>query len=151
MKVEDILSKKGRAVRTVRPNQTVLELAELLRFEHIGAAIVSPDEGASIVGFVSERDIAYGLTVHASRLPHVPVEQLMTKTVIVCSPEDPICSVINVMTQQRLRHLPVKANDQLIGIISIGDVLKHRLSEVQLEADVLRDYARIHKNAPMLG
>jgi len=75
----------------------------------------------------------------------------MTKVVIVCSPDDSIGKVIGIMTQRRIRHLPVKTGDKLEGIISIGDVLKHRLSEVQLEADVLRDYARVHKSAPFLG
>lgn len=75
----------------------------------------------------------------------------MTKVVIVCSPDDSIGKVIGIMTQRRIRHLLVKTGDKLEGIISIGDVLKHRLSEVQLEADVLRDYARVHKSAPFLG
>jgi CBS domain-containing protein len=69
----------------------------------------------------------------------------MTKVVVVCSPEDTIDKVIGVMIQQRIRHLPVKSGDRLVGIISIGDVLKHRLNEVQLEAEVLRDYARARR------
>ena len=70
-----------------------------------------------------------------------PVSQLMTKAVIVCSPEDSVTDVMKLMTQRRIRHLPVKDGDQLVGIISIGDVLKHRLGELQVEAKVLRDYA----------
>ena len=69
------------------------------------------------------------------------VERLMTKVVVVCSPEDSIAEVMSVMTQRRIRHLPVKSGDRLVGIISSGDVLKHRLGEMQLEANVLRDYA----------
>lgn len=150
MKVADILRSKGSVVKTVRPDETALELAEQLRAERIGAAIVSSD-GTTVEGIISERDLAYGLAAHASRLPTVSVERLMTKVVIVCSPDDSIGKVIGIMTQRRIRHLLVKTGDKLEGIISIGDVLKHRLSEVQLEADVLRDYARVHKSAPFLG
>jgi CBS domain-containing protein len=140
VKVNDILKAKGRVVKTVRPDDTALELAEQLRAERIGAAIVSAD-GVTINGIISERDLAYGLAVHASKLPTVTVDRLMTRAVVVCSLEDTIDEVTKVMIQQRIRHLPVKSGDRLLGIISIGDVLKHRLIEVQLEADVLRDYA----------
>jgi CBS domain-containing protein len=74
-------------------------------------------------------------------LPTVTVARLMTRVVVVCSPEDGITDVMKLMTQRRIRHLPVKQGDQLVGIISIGDVLKHRLDEVELEANVMRDYA----------
>jgi CBS domain-containing protein len=140
MKVADILRAKGSAVKTVKPDETALELSQQLRTERIGAAIVSHD-GRSIDGIISERDLAYGLAAHGSRLPTIAVSQLMTKTVIVCSPEDSITDVMKLMTQRRIRHLPVKDGDQLVGIISTGDVLKHRLGELQMEANVLRDYA----------
>jgi CBS domain-containing protein len=140
MTVADILRSKGTTVKTVRPDETAHELAEQLRAARIGAAIVSHD-GSSIDGIISERDLAYGLAAHGSKLPSVAVEKLMTKVVVVCSPEDTIVDIMSVMTQRRIRHLPVKNGDQLIGIISIGDVLKHRLGEMQLEANVLRDYA----------
>ena len=94
-----------------------------------------------IEGIVSERDIAYGLVAHGSQLPSIAVSKLMTKAVVVCSPEDSIIDIMKLMTQRRIRHLPVKDGNRLVGIVSIGDVLKHRLGEVQLEANVLRDYA----------
>jgi CBS domain-containing protein len=144
MKVADILSAKGSAVKTVRPDETALDLAEKLRAERIGAAIVSLD-GQKIDGIVSERDVAYALAAHASRLPTVLVETLMTKVVVVCAPEDTVNQVMGVMTRERIRHLPVKSGEKLVGIISIGDVLKHRLSEMQLETDVLRDFARVQR------
>lgn len=144
MKVSDILKAKGSAVKTVRPDETALELAEKLRAERIGAMIVSRD-GATIDGIISERDLAYGLAAHASNLPRVAVERLMTKVVFACSADDKINDVMGVMTQRRIRHLPVKDGDRLIGMISIGDVLKHRLSEIQLETEVLRDYARVRR------
>ena len=144
MKVADILRTKGSAVQTVEPDKTALELSEHLRSERIGAVIVSTD-GATIDGIISERDLAYGLAAHGSRLPRIAIAKLMTKVVIVCSPDDSIADVMGVMTQKRIRHLPVKDGDQLVGIISIGDVIKHRLNEIQLEAEVLRDYARVHR------
>ena len=140
MKVADILRIKGSAVKTVPPHETALLASGHLRTEQIGALVVSTD-GKSIDGIVSERDLAYGLATHASRLPTIPISDLMTKAVIVCSPEDSVTDVMKLMTQRRIRHLPVKDGDQLVGIISIGDILKHRLEELQVEADVLRDYA----------
>ena len=140
MKVADILRVKGSAVKTVTSDVTALELSERLRAERIGAMIVSND-GRSIDGIISERDLAYGLAAHGGMLPKIAVSELMTKVVVVCSPEDSITDVMKLITQRRIRHLPVKDGDQLVGLISIGDVLKHRLDEMQLEANVLRDYA----------
>jgi CBS domain-containing protein len=102
--------------------------------------VVSSD-GKSIDGIVTERDLAYGLAAHGRDLPTIAVSRLMTNVVVACSPEDSITHVMKVMTQRRVRHLPVKQHDQLVGIISIGDVLKHRLDELELEANVMRDYA----------
>ena len=140
MIVSDILQVKGPAVKTVRPHTSARELSVQLRAEQIGAMIVSND-GKSIDGLVSERDLAYALAAHGEELPKLTVSRLMTKVVVVCSPEDSITKVMKLMTQRRVRHLPVKEGDQLVGIISIGDVLKHRLDEVELEANVMRDYA----------
>jgi len=140
MKVADILRIKGSVVKTVKPDKTALELSRQLRDEQIGAMVVS-DDGRSIVGIISERDLAYALGVHGSELSRIVVSKLMTRVVVVCSPEDTITDVMKLMTQRRIRHLPVKKGDQLVGIISIGDVLKHRLDELELEANVMRDYA----------
>jgi CBS domain-containing protein len=140
MKVADILRIKGSVVKTVTPDKTALEFSERLCAEQIGAMIVS-DDGRSIDGIISERDLAYALAAHGSDLSRIAVSELMTKVVVVCSPEDSITDVMKLMTQRRIRHLPVQDGDQLVGIISIGDVLKHRLGEVELEANVLRDYA----------
>ena len=140
MKVTDILRIKGSVVKTVPAHETALLLSGQLRAEQIGALVVSTD-GNSIDGIVSERDLAYGLATYGGRLPTIPVSQLMTKAVIVCSPEDSVTDVMKLMTQRRIRHLPVRGGDQLVGIISIGDVLKHRLGVLQVEAEILRDYA----------
>jgi len=140
MKVADILRIKGSVVKTVTPAKTALELSEQLRAEQIGAMVVS-DDGRSIDGIISERDLAYALAAYGSELSTIAVSKLMTRVVVVCSPEDSITDVMKLMTQRRIRHLPVKDGDHLVGIISIGDVLKHRLGEMELEANVLRDYA----------
>jgi CBS domain-containing protein len=140
MKVADILRFKGSVVKTVPPHESALLLSGHLRANQIGALIVSTD-GNSIEGIVSERDLAYGLATYGGQLPTIPISELMTKTVVVCSPEDLITNVMKLMTQRRVRHVPVMDGDQLVGIVSIGDVLKHRLGELQVEADVLRDYA----------
>ena len=140
MSVADILKTKGSAVKTVRRNEPAQIFAQRLRAERIGAMVVTNDEGA-IEGIISERDLAYGLASYGSRLPNVPVSELMTKAVITCTLKDSLGEVIKVMTQRRIRHLPVKDGQQLVGIITIGDVLKHRLDEMQFEANVLRDYA----------
>ena len=140
MKVADILQIKGSDVKTVRPDTSARELAVRLHVEQIGAMVVSSD-GRSVDGLVSERDLAYALAAHGSALPTLPVSRLMTKAVVVCSTEDSIVHVMKLMTLRRVRHVPVKEGGQLVGIISIGDVLKHRLDELELEANVMRDYA----------
>jgi CBS domain-containing protein len=140
MLVSDILRTKGAAVMTVRSDDSALCLAKRLKSERVGAMVVS-DDGTSLDGIISERDVAYGLAAHGSDLYRVTVSDLMTKAVITCSPRDTIAEVTRVMTQRRIRHLPVKDGEKLVGVISIGDVLKLRLGEMQLEANVLRDYA----------
>ena len=140
MKVADILRIKGSVVKTVPPHETALLLSGQMRAEQIGALVVSR-VGNSIEGIVSERDLAYGLATYLERLPTIAVSQLMTKVVAVCSPDDSITDVMKLMTIRRIRHVPVKDGDRLVGIVSIGDVLKHRLGELQAEADILRDYA----------
>jgi CBS domain-containing protein len=140
MSVTDILRKKGSGVTTVRPNESAQAFARRLQTERIGAMVVSNADG-SMAGIISERDLAYGLAAHGTNLANVAVSELMTKAVITCSPTDSVSEITNVMTQRRIRHLPVMDGHKLVGIVTIGDVLKHRLDEMQLEANVLRDYA----------
>ena len=140
MYVADILSIKGSSVTTVDAKASALTVAKRLRQERIGAMIVTND-GSSIEGIISERDLAYGLAMHAANLPEVAALELMTKSVVTCSPRETIGQIAKVMTRQRIRHLPVTDGHHLVGIVTIGDILKHRLEEVQLEANVLRDYA----------
>jgi CBS domain-containing protein len=140
MQVADILKVKGHNTMTVGPAETVQAFAMRLKIERVGAMPVSED-GKTLVGIISERDVAYGFAVQGSALTTLRVADLMTASVVTCSPTDTIAHVARVMTQRRIRHLPVIDHDRLVGLISIGDVLKHRLSEIELEADVLRDLA----------
>ncbi|MGC1586943.1 MAG: CBS domain-containing protein [Rhodomicrobium sp.] len=140
MKVADILKTKGAEVMTVKPDVTIAALAQRLRMAGVGAMLVSQD-GDSMDGIISERDITYALAAHGAHLHEVRVSELMTKTVITCSPKDSLSEVAKIMTARRIRHLPVKDGARIIGVISIGDVLKARLSEIELEANVLRDLA----------
>lgn len=138
MIVADILKSKGASVKMIRPDETAMACAQRLSTERVGALVVS-ENGRTLDGIISERDIAYGLARHGGELHHIPVRELMTKAVITCHPRDAIFETMRTMTQRRIRHLPVMEGDTLAGIITSGDVLKHRLEEVQLEANVLRD------------
>ena len=139
MKVSDSLKDKGSAVKAVQATDSILMLAQKMKSDAIGAMVVIGLSGR-LDGIISERDIANGLATHGEALPRMLVRDLMTTAVITCSPEDPIASVAKVMTQRRFRHMPVQQDGKLIGLVSIGDVLKHRLDELQLETNVLRDF-----------
>ncbi len=140
MKVSDILEAKGSVVKTISGEVTLRALAEELRSEKVGAMVVTGPSGG-LEGIISERDLARGLAEHGANLVVMTVRQLMTKSVITCSPDDSIAGISKVMTQRRIRHLPVMEKGALVGLISIGDILKYRIEEIQLEASILRDYA----------
>jgi CBS domain-containing protein/beta-phosphoglucomutase-like phosphatase (HAD superfamily) len=139
MKVSDILKDKGSAVKAVKASDTILALAQKMKTDAVGAMVVIGASG-KLEGIISERDIANGLASHGDGLTRMLVGDLMTRAVVTCSQEDTIASVARVMTQRRFRHMPVQQNGELIGVVSIGDVLKHRLDELQLETNVLRDF-----------
>jgi CBS domain-containing protein len=140
MKVADILAVKGPAVVTIKPSDTIAALSQRLHEKRIGAAIVSSD-GQHFEGVISERDIAYGLSVHKGNLHAMPVSALMTKAVITCSPQDTVASVASTMLSRNIRHLPVEQDKRLIGVISMRDVLNTRLDELQRQASMLRAFA----------
>lgn len=141
MRVSDILDAKGREVVTVPAMTSVRGLAKLLRTRRIGAVVVVDDEGR-MIGIVSERDIVHHIAVHGEAVLLRHVDEIMSASVEVCHPDDRIKHVMAMMTQHRVRHLPVLDQGRLAGIISIGDVVKHRLKENMLEINVLRDAAR---------
>jgi CBS domain-containing protein len=138
MLVSDILRSKGSTVKMVRSYDTAMSCAQRLKAERVGAMVVS-DDGRSLDGIISERDIAYALATQGSELHHVPVRDLMIKNVTTCAPRDTILAAMGVMTRRRVRHLPVVDGGTIVGILSTGDVLKYRLEEMQLEANVLHD------------
>lgn len=139
MKVSEILKAKGYAVKSISSGEMIWTLAHRLKSDAIGALVVLRPDG-SIEGIISERDVARGIAEHGSTLPSKTVRELMTKTVITCSPDDSVTGVSRVMTERRIRHLPVVEDGKVVGLISIGDVLNHRLDQMQKEVNVLRDY-----------
>ena len=140
-KVSDVIRHKGDRVVTVQPQQTVATAVQVLTKNRIGAAPVVDEQGL-VVGIVSERDIIRGIAEHAGALLTLAVEQLMTREVRTCLLEDRLVDLMQIMTNQRIRHLPVVKNGALCGIVSIGDVVKQRLEEVQSEVDDLQRYIR---------
>jgi CBS domain-containing protein len=136
--VDGILRTKGATVVTIRPDETIADLVRGLREERIGAMVVSED-GRSVLGIISERDVVRGLADRGSRVLDAPVADLMTRDVIACSPRDTVKQVMSEMTRRRIRHLPVVADGVLCGIVSIGDVVKNRLEEMETETNVLRE------------
>ncbi len=139
MHVVDILKAKGTDVVTTGPDETVAATVRLLNVKRIGAIVVL-DAAGKVVGVISERDIIRGVAVNGARALEMRVRDLMTSEVITCKPTETISEVMKVMTERRFRHLPVIDGGELQGIISIGDVVKNRLEETEMEARVLRDY-----------
>jgi CBS domain-containing protein len=137
--VATILEKKGHEVLTVRPDQTVGETARLLYEKKIGSVLALRPDG-SIAGVVSERDIVRGIAKMGPAVLERPVTDIMTPKVVVCSPKDDMVNVMACMTDRRVRHLPVLDGDRLIGIISIGDVVKARMADLESESETLREY-----------
>lgn len=129
-------SKPATGVVTVKPGATVASAAELLSSMRIGAVIVSTD-GARADGILSERDIVRELGKRGGAVLNDRVEQLMTRNLVTCAPEDTSDSVLAKMTQGRFRHMPVLKGGDMVGLISIGDVVKARLAELAMEKDAL--------------
>lgn len=140
MQVSAILKTKGSAVKTIRPQAPVRAVAQALRSESVGVMVVT-DEVGTLKGIISERDLARGMADLGESLFGKTAADLMTTQVVTCTPDDSVAGIARVMTQRRIRHLPVMTGRKIVGLVSIGDVLKHRLDEVQLEANVLRDVA----------
>ena len=138
MNVDGILRAKGANVVTIRPDASVGRLVDGLREERIGAMIVSED-GRTVLGIISERDVVRGLADRGPRILEATVAELMTRQVFSCTPQDTVKHVMAEMTKRRIRHLPVLADGVLSGIVSIGDVVKNRLEEMETETNVLRE------------
>jgi CBS domain-containing protein len=139
MKAKEILEKKGTHVWTISENSTIKEVLGLLVNHNIGAAVVLDDRGG-ISGIISERDIARECYRNSENIEQTRVSAVMTKKLIVAAPEDELDYLMGVMTNNRIRHVPIVARGKLEGIISIGDVVKAQLRDTQYENRYLRDY-----------
>ena len=139
MNVETILRNKCSWVATIRPDASIAEAIEMLNRERIGALVVSED-GDSVDGVLSERDIVIALGGHGATLLSRPVDEIMTRNIVTCDPADTVQDLMAEMTNRRFRHLPVVKGGRLCGIVSIGDLVKNRLDEVEFEANSLRSF-----------
>ena len=139
MHVSDILKAKGGEVVSIGPGESVAATTRLLNAKNIGAAVVRDPHGA-VIGIISERDIIRNIAANGERALEMLVRDVMTSDVISCKATDTISEVMKVMTVNRFRHLPVIEDGELKGIVSIGDVVKYRLDETEMEARVMRDY-----------
>ena len=139
MRISDVVRRKGDKVVTVRSDETVERLLDLLAEHRIGALVVS-DDGESVGGIVSERDVVRQLQQRGADVLKEPVSSIMTAEVETCDPDVPIESLARTMTELRIRHVPVVVDGKLRAIVSIGDIVKHRIDELQSERDQLVGY-----------
>lgn len=139
MQITSILQSKGSLVVTIHSDLSILEASRELTRYGIGAVIVS-DSPNHLDGILSERDVARALAERGADALELCVADVMTTDVFTCTPQDSTDELASVMTAQRIRHLPVLDGDELVGIVSIGDIVKHRLDELQLENGTLHDY-----------
>ncbi|MCU1643753.1 CBS domain-containing protein [Nocardia sp.] len=139
MRISEILRRKGPGVVTIAPDATVRELLRVLNAHNVGAVVVSPD-GVLMSGIASERDIVRRLHSRGAELLDAPVSDIMTAAVHTCSPEDQVETLNATMTEHRIRHLPVLSEGRMVGIVSIGDVVKSQISELEEEREHLVRY-----------
>ena len=139
MNVAAILRSKGSQVVTVSPEQSIAEVARVLAEARIGAVVVSSDH-MRVKGILSERDIVVALATRGAAVLDMKASELMTSKVTTCSLDDEAAGLMAVMTDRRIRHVPVLHKNELCGMISIGDVVKWRVGEIEQEADALRAY-----------
>jgi len=139
MNVETILRAKGSEVATIRPDETVGAAVKALISRNIGALVVSED-GETVDGIISERDIVHGLADHGAALLSLNVAEMMTRRVVTCELSYSVERLMAEMTNRRIRHFPVVQDGRLRGLVSIGDVVKNRLDEIELETTSLKAY-----------
>lgn len=139
MFVSDILKTKGFEIVTLTGTESVTEALAMMNQHRIGAVLIMTERG-EIAGILSERDLVRAMHRFGREVFDKTVSELMTAPVVTCSPRDPIAAIMGMMTAQRFRHVPVIEGDRLIGLISIGDVVKSHIEEAQAEVDALRRY-----------
>ena len=139
MRITDVLRRKGDVVVTITPQDTVGTLLDALAEHKVGALVVTTTDGA-VEGIVSERDVVRHLQARGTAVLEQPVGAIMTSPVHTAVPEATLDELMVLMTEQRIRHVPVVVDGRLTGIVSIGDVVKHRIEELQSERDQLTAY-----------
>ncbi|MFC4625960.1 CBS domain-containing protein [Daeguia caeni] len=139
MTVRSILEAKGRDVVVIAPTDTLSQAVAVLNQHRIGALVVC-DDSRRILGILSERDVVGALGMKKAEALNLPVSEVMTRKVQVCHERHTINQVMEIMTRNRFRHMPVEENGKLVGIISIGDVVKRRIEDVEREAEEIRTY-----------
>jgi len=139
MIVKTILSEKGSAVVTIEPTANLADAARILAERRIGALVVT-GAGERVIGIISERDIVRTLAQHGADALQMPLTEAMTRKVVTCTTEETVSVIMERMTTGKFRHVPVVEAERLVGIISIGDVVKLRVAEMELEQSALRDY-----------
>ncbi len=139
MNVASVLKAKGRAVATARPETTLKDIAAQLAQKGIGAIVVVDDRD-EITGIISERDLVRAVATGNSGVLESPASEAMTRDVVTCSEDRTIDELMEIMTKGRFRHVPVVDGGKLTGIVSIGDVVKNHIAEVEMEVSAMRDY-----------
>ena len=139
MRVEKILREKGTDVVTAPPSTKIGDIVSTLADRRIGVIVISEDE-SRVAGILSERDIVRGLKRHGLSLLDMVARDLMTSRVRTCVPSDTVSQLMALMTDHRIRHVPVVVEGKLCGLLSIGDIVKSRLGEIESEAEALRAY-----------
>lgn len=139
MRIADVLRTKGSTVASAEPETTVTELLAALAEHNIGAMVVLAVDG-TVVGIVSERDVVRRLNERGAALLERPVSEIMTHEVFTCQPDDSVDSLTVLMTERRIRHVPVVTNGKLVGIVSIGDVVKSRIKKLEEDQQQLEAY-----------
>jgi CBS domain-containing protein len=139
MFVSDILAQKGSLVFSVTPGTSVAQISQQLSTRRIGSVLVLDDD-SSVAGIVSERDLVRAFASHGAKAMELEARHVMTRDVVTCDPDDSIDQVMGTMTRGRFRHLPVVRHGELLGLVSIGDVVKARLEEAEHETEALKAY-----------
>lgn len=135
MRVQDYIARHDRVVPTVGTRETIGNLARFLQRNRVGAAVVT-DDGRTIDGIISERDIAYSLAERRGELHLLPVSALMTRRVVTCAPDDTLSKVLHLMTEHHIRHVPVRSRDGIAGLLSIRDLVQFRLDAIERRANL---------------
>lgn len=143
MHIREILHRKGHDIKSVGPTATLAHCAAHMKLDRIGALVVCESDRA-LKGVIAERDIVHALVDHGPRALEMRAQDVMDAAPATCKPDDTIASIARQMTRRRVRHVPVCEDGRVVAVVSIGDIVRERLEEVELERDTLRDMASAH-------